>query len=35
MRLEEESDLEIPDDEAEKLSTFGEVVAYVGTKVDD
>ena len=32
MAMEEEFDLEIPDEEAEKLRTVGDVVKYVGSK---
>jgi acyl carrier protein len=33
MAIEEEFDLEIPDDEAEKLLTVGDVIAYVERRV--
>lgn len=32
MTMEEEFDLEIPDDEAEKLRTVGDVVKYITSK---
>lgn len=33
MALEEEFDIEIPDEEAEKISTVGEAVTYIEEKV--
>lgn len=35
MALEEEFDMEIPDEDAEKISTVGDVVEYIKTKVED
>ncbi|HCM39335.1 MAG: acyl carrier protein [Bdellovibrionales bacterium GWB1_52_6] len=32
MTMEEEFDLEIPDDDAEKIKTVGDVVSYISTK---
>lgn len=32
MTMEEEFDMEIPDEEAEKLRTVGDVVKYIATK---
>jgi acyl carrier protein len=32
MTMEEEFDLDIPDDDAEKIKTVGDVVKYVATK---
>ncbi|WP_346688843.1 acyl carrier protein [uncultured Cloacibacillus sp.] len=33
MGIEEEFDIEIPDEDAEKLTTVGEAMAYVKTKL--
>jgi len=33
MALEEEFDIEMPDDEAEKISTVGDAVEYIKNKV--
>ena len=35
MRLEEEFDIEIPDEDAEKITTVGEAVTYIKERVDD
>lgn len=35
MQMEEEFNLEIPDEEAEKLTTVGDVVNYIEDKVDN
>lgn len=35
MALEEEFDLEIPDEEAEKIGTVGQAVEYIKTKMQD
>ncbi|MBU5225573.1 acyl carrier protein [Clostridium senegalense] len=35
MALEEEFDIEIPDEDAEKISTVGDVVEYIKTRVDE
>lgn len=32
MTMEEEFDLDIPDEDAEKIKTVGDVVKYIGTK---
>ena len=34
MKVEKEFDIEIPDDDAEKLETFGSVLNYVDKKVN-
>jgi len=34
MKMEEEFDLEIPDEEAESLKTVGDVVSYLESKVE-
>jgi len=34
MKMEEEFDLEIPDEEAEALKTVGDVVSYLESKVE-
>jgi acyl carrier protein len=33
MRLEEEFDIEIPDEDAEKINTVGELVEYIEKKI--
>ncbi|MDU1348130.1 MULTISPECIES: acyl carrier protein [Clostridium] len=35
MALEEEFDIEIPDEDAEKISTVGDVVEYIKARVDE
>ena len=35
MRLEEEFDIEIPDEDAEKITTVGEAVIYINARVED
>lgn len=35
MALEEEFDMEIPDEDAEKISTVGDVVEYIRSRVDE
>jgi len=35
MAMEEEFDIEIPDDDAEKIQTIGDVVSYVKGKIED
>jgi len=35
MQMEEEFNLEIPDEEAEKLTTVGDVVKYIEEKVEN
>lgn len=35
MALEEEFDLEIPDEDAEKMATVGDVVEYIKTRVEE
>ena len=35
MKMEEEFEIEIPDEDAEKLRTVGDVVSYLNTKVKD
>ncbi len=35
MALEEEFDLEIPDEEAEKIATVGQAVEYIKTKLQE
>ncbi|MEG0133532.1 MAG: acyl carrier protein [Clostridium sp.] len=35
MALEEEFDIEIPDEDAEKITTVGDVVDYIKTRVED
>lgn len=35
MALEEEFDMEIPDEDAEKITTVGDVVEYIKTRVED
>lgn len=35
MALEEEFDMEIPDEDAEKISTVGDVVEYIKARVED
>lgn len=35
MALEEEFDLEIPDEEAEKITTVGQAVEYIETKLQE
>jgi acyl carrier protein len=35
MRLEEEFDIEIPDDDAEKITTVGEAIKYIEARVED
>ncbi len=35
MALEEEFDMEIPDEDAEKITTVGDVVEYIKTRVDE
>ncbi len=35
MALEEEFDIEIPDEEAEKISTVGDVVEYIKARVEE
>ena len=35
MRLEEEFDIEIPDEDAEKITTVGEAVKYINERVVD
>lgn len=35
MALEEEFDMEIPDEDAEKITTVGDVVEYIKSKVED
>ncbi len=32
MTMEEEFDMDIPDDDAEKMKTVGDVIKYIGTK---
>lgn len=32
MTMEEEFDLDIPDEDAEKMKTVGDVIKYIGTK---
>ena len=34
MALEEEFNIEIPDDDAEKIKTVGDIVKYIENKVD-
>ncbi len=34
MALEEEFDIEIPDEDAEKMTTVGEAVKYISSKTD-
>lgn len=34
MRFEEEFDVEIPDEDAEKITTVGDAVRYIESKVD-
>lgn len=34
MAIEEEFDIEVPDEEAEKISSVGEAVAYIQKKLD-
>ncbi|MFQ5649118.1 MAG: acyl carrier protein [bacterium] len=34
MAFEEEFDIEIPDEDAEKMNTVGEAIKYLGTKID-
>lgn len=35
MAIEEEFDIEIPDEDAEKISSVGEAVAYIQKKLDE
>lgn len=35
MALEEEFDMEIPDEDAEKIATVGDVVEYIKARVDE
>lgn len=35
MAIEEEFDIEVPDEEAEKISSVGEAVAYIQKKLDE
>lgn len=35
MALEEEFDMEIPDEDAEKITTVGDVVEYIKARVED
>ncbi|KYH35893.1 acyl carrier protein [Clostridium tepidiprofundi DSM 19306] len=35
MALEEEFDIEIPDEDAEKVSTVGDVVEYIKSRVEE
>ena len=35
MALEEEFDMEIPDEDAEKITTVGDVVDYIKSRVDE
>ncbi|NCO41942.1 MAG: acyl carrier protein [Armatimonadetes bacterium CG_4_10_14_3_um_filter_66_18] len=35
MRLEEEFDIEIPDEDAEKITTVSEAVVYINARVED
>ncbi|HAG43153.1 acyl carrier protein [Clostridium argentinense] len=35
MALEEEFDIEIPDEDAEKISTVGDVVEYIKARVEE
>ncbi|MEG1255224.1 acyl carrier protein [Clostridium sp.] len=35
MALEEEFDIEIPDEDAEKIATVGDVVDYIKARVED
>lgn len=35
MALEEEFDMEIPDEDAEKITTVGDVVEYIKARVDE
>ena len=35
MAIEEEFDIEIPDEDAEKITTVGEAVAYIQKKLDE
>lgn len=35
MALEEEFDMEIPDEDAEKITTVGDVVEYIKTRVEE
>ncbi|EQB86856.1 acyl carrier protein [Clostridium punense] len=35
MALEEEFDMEIPDEDAEKIATVGDVVEYIKARVED
>ena len=35
MALEEEFDIEIPDEDAEKITTVGDVVDYIKSRVDE
>jgi acyl carrier protein len=34
MAMEEEFDIEIPDDDAEKIQTIGDVISYVKDKIE-
>ncbi|HEX9814134.1 MAG TPA: acyl carrier protein [Myxococcota bacterium] len=34
MAMEEEFDIEIPDDDAEKIQTIGDVISYVKEKIE-
>ena len=34
MAMEEEFDIEIPDDDAEKIQTIGDAIAYLKEKVE-
>lgn len=35
MSFEEEFDIEIPDDQVEKIKTVGDIVKFIGEKVED
>jgi acyl carrier protein len=35
MELEEEFDIQIPDDQAEKIKTVGEAIDYIEAKIKD
>ena len=35
MSFEEEFDIEIPDDQVEKIKTFGDIVKFIEEKVED
>jgi acyl carrier protein len=34
MRFEEEFEIEIPDEDAEKITTVGEAISYIDTKME-